>query len=261
MLRSLALATSLALAAFSAHAAPDMAKIQETVKQINENAKIAWVKDSPIKGLNEVGVDGVVLYISDDGRYLIHGTFLDVVTRKNLTEIAGADVRKDLLASIKDSDKIIYRPKGAVKHKIIVFTDISCGYCSKVHENLQGYLDRGIQVEYVAFPRGGTQSPVTAQMEAIWCAADRNAAYDAAIKGKVLSGNGCKNPVAASYELGDKLGIQGTPAIYTMDGMQHGGYVSPEQLAADLSAKRAPGEPEKESASTTQGGSAVARSN
>lgn len=259
MLRSLALATTLALTAFAAQAAPDMAKIQDTVRQINENAKIAWIKDSPVPGLNEVGVDGVVLYITDDGRHLFHGTLLDVASRKNLTELAGADIRKDLLASIKDSDKIIYKPKGAVKHRIIVFTDISCGYCAKVHENLQGYLDRGIQVEYVAFPRGGTQSPVTAQMDAIWCAKDRNAAYDAAIKGNLPAGASCKSPVIASYELGDKLGIQGTPAIYTPDGMQHGGYVGPEQLANELAAKRAPGDPEKETAAAASPSPAVAR--
>lgn len=242
----LACAASIILVAGVAHADDGkLVKIQETVEQINPNARINWVKDSPLKGLNEVGVDGVVLYISDDGRYLLHGTLLDVVNRKNLTEIAGAQTRRVLLAEIKDSDKIIYAPKGVAKHRVIVFTDISCGYCHKVHEQLKGYLDRGIQIEYVPFPRGGPESPVLTQMERIWCAKDRHAAYDAAMQGKFPDqAKNCQSPVQTTYEIGDKIGIQGTPAIYSYDGMQYGGFVEPTELAKELDQNRAPGEPE-----------------
>lgn len=222
-----------------------MTNLQSTVSQINPNAKITWVNESPIPGLSEVGVDGVVLYISDDGRYLIHGTLLDVVNRKNLTELAGAKTRAPLLAEIKDSDKIVFQPMGQVKHRIVVFTDISCGYCQKLHENINGYLQRGIQVEYVAFPRGGAQSPVLAQMDNIWCSKDRKSAYDGAMHGKIPNQtSGCMSPVKATYEIGDKLGIQGTPAIYTYDGIQHGGFVDPEELAQELDQGRKPGEPD-----------------
>lgn len=233
----------------SAHAAelkPATRKaIEGTVSQINQAAKIGSITPGPIAGLNEVLVDGVVLYISDDGKYLFHGTLLDVVNRRNLTDIAGAAVRKDTLASLKDADKIIYKPAGKTKYKVVVFTDISCHYCHRVHENIKGYLDRGIQVEYVAFPRGGPQSPVLAQMEQIWCSKDRNAAYDAAVAGKTLANVvPCDNPVRAQYDIGDKLGIQGTPAIYSYDGMQHGGYIAPEQLLQALENKRQPGSPD-----------------
>lgn len=258
MFRKLILASALSIAALAAQAgeATKLENLQATVAQINPNAEISWVKDSPIPGLNEVGVDGVVLYISDDGRYLLHGTLLDVIQRKNLTEIAGAETRKALLASIKDQDKIIFKPDGPAKHRILVFTDISCGYCHKVHENLQAYLDRGIQVEYVAFPRGGPESPVLAQMDAIWCAKDRLAAYTSAIEGRIPDSPKCDSPVRAQYDLGDKIGVQGTPAIYTLDGMQHGGYVPPEQLASELEANRKPGEPDAPEADETATGEA-----
>jgi len=252
MFRKLVLASALsivAMSAFAGQASKDASlnNIKATVAQINPNAKINWVKPSPIAGLQEVAVDGVVLYISDDGRYLLHGTMLDVVKRQNLTEIAGADTRKELLASIKDEDKIIFKPKGTPKHRIVVFTDISCGYCHKVHENLKGYLAKGIQVEYVAFPRGGPESPVLSQMEQIWCSKDRNSAYTSAMDGETPTGPlNCKNPVRAQYDLGDRLGIQGTPAIYTPDGLQHGGYVPPDKLAAELDRK--PGQPDADDA-------------
>ena len=251
MIRRLILAASISLATLSAGATEaDPAKraaIEATVAQINQNAKIAWIKPAPIPGLSEVSVDGVILYISDDGKYLLHGTMLDVANRKNLTELAGAETRRELLASIKDSDKIIYSPAGTPKHKVVVFTDISCGYCHRVHENIQAYLALGIQVEYVAFPRGGPQSPVLAQMEQIWCAKDRRAAYDAAIKGQAPIGSpACDSPIQAQYELGDRLGVEGTPAIYTYDGLQHGGFVPPDQLVKALDSRRAPGQPDAE---------------
>ena len=249
MIRRLILAASLSVLTLSAGAAEgDAAKrtaIEATVAQINQNAKIAWIKPAPIAGLSEVSVDGVILYISDDGKYLLHGTMLDVANRKNLTELAGAQTRRDLLASIKDSDKIIYSPQGTPKHKVIVFTDTSCGYCHRVHENIQAYLALGIQIEYVAFPRGGPQSPVLGQMEQIWCASDRRAAYDAAIKGQPVTGSpACNSPIQAQYELGDRLGVEGTPAIYTYDGLQHGGFVPPDQLVKALESRRSPGDPE-----------------
>lgn len=249
----LCLIIGIAGAAETAVDGPKMQNIKATVAQINPDAKISWIKPSPLAGLSEVGVDGVVLYISDDGRYLLHGTLLDVLNRKNLTEIAGAETRKQLLAQIKPADKIIYRPKGQVKHTIVVFTDISCGYCHKLHEQIQGFLDRGIQVEYVPFPRGGTQSPALSQMERIWCSKDRNAAYDAAVAGNPTAGapGACANPVSELYELGDKLGIQGTPAVFTYDGLQHGGFVMPEALLEDLAPGRAVGDPETSSAAVS----------
>jgi len=228
-------------AAQTANAVPDSvrAAIAHTVAQINDTAAITSITPMPIGRLNEVLAQGTVLYVSDDGRYLFHGTLLDVEQRKNLTEIAQAATRRDLLASIPASEKIIYAPKGEVKHTITVFTDISCGYCKALHNNLQGYLDHGIQVEYVAWPRGGTASPAYADMERIWCAADRQAAYTAAVAGETITGpRDCtNNPVRSHYALGDQLGVEGTPAVYTRDGMQHGGFLLPDDLIARLGAQ------------------------
>jgi len=246
-LRSLTAAVALAVALplAGAHAAdevpaPVRTAIAATVAQINDTAAITSIKPMSIGGLNEVLVQGTVLYVSDDGRYLFHGTLLDVEARKNLTEVAMSATRRDLLASIPDDEKIIYRPDGEVKHTITVFTDISCGYCQQLHKHLQGYLDHGIQVEYVAWPRGGMGSPAFADMERIWCASDRQAAYSAAVSGtsgSLLGSRECDNPVRSHYVLGEQLGVEGTPAVYSRDGMQHGGFLSPDDLIARLAAQ------------------------
>jgi len=240
-----AIALAVAIPLACAHAvddvpAPVRAAIAATVAQINDTAAITAIKPIPIDRLNEVLVQGTVLYVSDDGRYLLHGTLLDVEARKNLTEVAMSATRRELIAGIPDAEKIIYRPDGEVKHTITVFTDISCGYCQQLHKHLQGYLDHGIQVEYVAWPRGGVGSPAFADMERIWCASDRQAAYAAAVggtSGSLLGPRECDNPVRSHYTLGEQLGVEGTPAVYDRNGMQHGGFMPPDELIVRLSAQ------------------------
>jgi thiol:disulfide interchange protein DsbC len=239
------IAYALLLAAGSAFAAPDRQAIEATVSAINGKAKLVSVRPTPFPQLNEVvaqderGAPSVV-YISDDGRYLVSGVLVDVQQRQNLTELATASLRRDLLASIPDDQKIIYATRGAPKHRVVVFTDISCGYCQRLHQHVQEFADKGIQVEYVAFPRGGVQSPAYAQMSQIWCAQDRKAALDDALAGRPVTAKACDSPVNAHYELGDSVGVQGTPAIYTQDGVNVGGYVTPDQLLTTLERMAAP---------------------
>lgn len=238
MRTQLALATLIAFTG-TAVAAADRTALEATVRAINPQAQIVSVKDTPFPGLNEVvandekGTPSVV-YISDDGRHLVSGVIIDVQQRKNLTELATSGLRRDLIASIPDDQKIIYAPAGVPKHRVVVFTDISCGYCQRLHEHVAEFTARGIQVEYVAFPRGGAQSPAFGQMSQVWCAKDRKAAYDAALAGRPVTATLCDSPVAAHFELGDKVGVQGTPAIYTEEGVNVGGYVTPDQLLSTL---------------------------
>ena len=44
----------------------------------------------------------------------------------------------------------------------------------------------------------------------------------------------CANPITMDYELGRKIGVDGTPAIYAADGMQLGGYLPPAEMLARL---------------------------
>lgn len=228
---------ALALASSASFAAPDKAAIEARIKEINPKAVITSIQPTPVAGLYEVMAEGQPVYLSEDGRYLFHGSLLDMAERVNLTDLAGASIRKELLDQVPDSEKIVFTPRGETKHTIRVFTDISCGYCKKLHQEIQAYLDNGIRVEYLAFPRGGEQSPAFAEMEAIWCAKNTKIAYESAIIGDVPSLIPCASPVASHYALGDRLGVQGTPAIYTTDGVQVGGYVPAAELLAQLDAK------------------------
>jgi thiol:disulfide interchange protein DsbC len=221
---------------------PD-APIRATIAAVNANAKIASIKPTPIQGLKEVVADGTVVYISNDGRYLFHGVLLDVAQRQNLTEVAGAVGRKQLLDTIPDDEKIKFKPAGQPKYTVTVFTDVSCHYCQELHKHIADYLAKGIEVDYVPFPREGTSSPAYGQMIAVWCAKDRNDAYNHAIAGQAVPALACAHPVEKDFNLGEKLNIEGTPAIYTASGIQLGGYVPPEQMFTALQAEDARAHP------------------
>ena len=69
---------------------------------------------------------------------------------------------------------------------------------------------------------------------AVWCADDRRDALTKAKRGENLERKTCDNPVKAEYELGQKLGVRGTPSMILESGEMIPGYVPPTQLAQML---------------------------
>ena len=181
------------------------------------------VTPSAISGIQQVVTDKGVFYASDDGRYLMEGTMIDLQERKNLTEAALSDVRVEGVKEYEDS-MIVYKAENE-KSKITVFTDITCGYCRKLHRELADYLDEGITVQYLAFPRGGLRGSGYTDLMNVWCADNQQQALTDAKAGskpdEVLM---CNAPVAEHYQLGQSFGISGTPAIILSDGSMIPGY-------------------------------------
>jgi thiol:disulfide interchange protein DsbC len=131
------------------------------------------------------------------------------------------------------SERIVFAAPNP-KHTITVFTDIECGYCRKLHQDLPELNRQGITVEYLAFPRMGPASQDFVDMISVWCAVDKRAALTAAKGGQAVKPKNCTSPVAMQYALGQQVGVSGTPAIFAADGSQLGGYLTPAQLAKAL---------------------------
>lgn len=184
---------------------------------------VKQVADTPIPSLKQVVTDKGVLYTSSDGQFLIQGTIIDLVNRRNLTEDALNDVRKKGIERYADSMITFKAPNE--KHSMTVFTDISCGYCRKLHRELDDYLAKGITVKYLAYPRGGLRGKGYEDLKSVWCAKDPAEALTAAKEGQDVDGvPGCNAPVAEHYQLGQSFGISGTPAIILEDGSIIPGY-------------------------------------
>jgi thiol:disulfide interchange protein DsbC len=129
--------------------------------------------------------------------------------------------------------RIAYSPSKA-KHTVTVFTDIDCGYCRRMHQQMSEYNQLGIAVEYMFFPRAGVGSESFDKAVSVWCAADRAKALTDAKAGTALDKKECANPIEEEYALGNRIGISGTPAVIATDGTQLGGYLPPEQLLQRL---------------------------
>ncbi|MDP7964049.1 DsbC family protein, partial [Acinetobacter baumannii] len=169
-----------------------------------------------------------------DGKYLIQGDVIRLGGKElhNIGDSLQASENKKHLAALKNEDLIVYPAKGGkAKHVIYVFTDASCPYCHKLHEHLAEINEKGIEVRYIAWPRGEQFMPT---MEAVWCNADRKAAFDQAVQGISIPPAQCKNPVREQYQLGLNMGVNGTPAIYNVDGEYLGGYLTPDELIKRL---------------------------
>lgn len=174
--------------------------------------------------------------MSADGRYFLRGDIIEVATDKNVTEARRGAARVAALDDVGEQRMIVFSPK-QVKHTISVFTDIDCGYCRKLHREIDQYLAMGIRVRYLFFPRSGPNTESWSKAQTVWCSSDRNQAMTRSKRGEVLPAMACNpNPVQQHYALGLTFGVQGTPAIITDSGELIPGYIPPAELALHLDA-------------------------
>lgn len=216
-------------------AAKGEAAVRAAIAKLAPQARIERIGPAPLPGYMEVVIGGQLIYVSDDARYLIQGSVMDIPARKDLTEVSRAAIRRDVLKTLGPENRIVFAP-AKPKHTVTVFTDIDCGYCRKLHAEIGAYNAQGIAVEYLFFPRTGIGSESFAKAVAVWCAADRRAALTAAKAGDEPPKKSCKNPITMEYAAGQKMGIDGTPAIITADGTQIGGYLPPKLMRERLDA-------------------------
>ena len=225
------------LAACAAHA--ESQTVQEALKKNLPTIKPESVNPSPVKGLYEVTVGARLFYVSEDGRYLMQGSMVDLVSREDVTEKKLTQTRLDALNKLGVENMIVFKPK-IQKHVAYVFTDIDCGYCRKLHSEMDEYLKNGIEIRYLFFPRAGEDSDSYFKAVTVWCAKDRNAALTRAKNGENLARKECKNPVKEHMALATSMGANGTPMIVTEKGVILPGYVPAVELLKEMEDKPAP---------------------
>lgn len=210
----------MALACASLTAAAAEADVRKALE--SRMGSLESLNRSPIPGLWEASVDGQVFYVDDKGEYLLSGNLIEIKSGKNLTSLRQFNALPLNLA--------LKQVRGSGKHVLVTFEDPNCGFCKKLARELQSVKD--VTVYTFLFPILGEDSMQKAQ--AIWCAADRAAAWN----NWVLDG---KPPVARngkcdlsglekSIELGRKLRVNGTPALFFTTGERVGGYIPASEI-------------------------------
>jgi thiol:disulfide interchange protein DsbC len=238
-MKKIAQITGLFLFAFlfsAAHA--DEAAISKAIEKSMPTAKIESIKPSEIKGVSEVVIGASIYYVSEDGKYLLQGRLVDVENRTDLTEKKLGATRKAALEKMGVDNMVVFKPKIA-RYKVSIFTDIDCGYCRKLHSEIDQYMAEGITIQYLFFPRAGKGSDSYNKAVSVWCAKDRNAALTAAKKDQKVENKTCANPIDKHMELSEQFGAQGTPMIVTENGNVSPGYVPAKQLVEILQDEKA----------------------
>ena len=200
---------------------------------------IEAVRSSPAPGIAEVQIEnGPLIYATEDGDYFFLNGDLHQTTATgaiNLTEERRAVTRKEQLATIPVNDMVVFSPEGEARDYIAVFTDVTCFYCQKLHREVDQLNAKGIEVRYLAFPRGGIDSDGAQKLATAWCAEDQQTTLTELKAGVELPANDCAdNPIAAQYQLGLDMGVSGTPAIITSSGLMVPGYRPADDLVALL---------------------------
>ncbi|MDQ7090193.1 MAG: DsbC family protein [Methylococcales bacterium] len=224
------------LFSFSAVQADDVA-IKAALKKAMPTVSIISLKDSEIPGLKEVAIKGAIFYVSEDGNYLIQGHLFDLIAKKDITEAKLANLRMTALDGISEEKMIVFRPEKS-KHTVSVFTDIDCGYCRKLHSEMEQYLAKGITVRYLFFPRAGKGSESYDKAVSVWCAIDRKKALTDAKLGTSPKKKTCDNPIDEHMALAEVFEVQGTPMIVTDKGTVLPGYVPADKLIKELERKK-----------------------
>ena len=204
--------------------------VQALVGEVGSGA----IRQSPLPEFYEVRARGEILYVSADGRYLFHGNLYSVEEGRNLTEDAHREVRRETLGAMDEDALIVFAPAGATRHRLTVFTDVDCPYCSKFHLEVPDLNESGVEIRYAAWPRTPPGTESHDRSISVWCARDRHRAMTDAKAGRRIERATCENPVQEHYELGRRLGVSGTPTLFTDDGMRIGGYVPWRELVGRL---------------------------
>jgi len=224
--------TSLALAAallFAGTAQANEPLIRKTLTQQFPGASITSVQKTPYSGLFEVYLDGQLIYVDAKAQYVFAGEVIDLKSRSNLTQ-----ARLNQLQAVKwntlplgDALKTV---KGKGERKLVVFSDVDCPYCRKFEAEL-AKVDN-ITVYTFLYPIEGLHPKAVQTSKQIWCAPDRNKAWDDYItRGSVPNNDGkCANPVDSTIALGGKLKVSGTPTLVFANGVRVPGMVPAAQL-------------------------------
>lgn len=191
---------------------------------------------SPIAGIFEIAVGTQVAYVTDDGRYLLQGELFDLDSNENLTERRRSEARVSVLSNLDPQQLIVFSPEDKpAKHSIVVFTDIDCVYCRRLHDEIQRINELGIEVRYAFYPRSGPGTASWQKAGNVWCAEDRHTALTKAKAGAEVPARKCEDtPIQSQYDVGQMAGVRGTPAIFTLSGEQIGGYLPADAMLARL---------------------------
>ncbi|MEW6993244.1 bifunctional protein-disulfide isomerase/oxidoreductase DsbC [Colwelliaceae bacterium MEBiC 14330] len=197
--------------------------------------KVLKVEKTPMPGVALLITEQGLFYSSYSGDYFIQGKVYSIGdTVTDISEKSLAKLRREGLEKF-ENDMITYKAEDE-KYVVNVFTDITCGYCRKMHAEMADYNARGITFRYLAYPRSGINdrtggfSQGYKDLRSIWCNENSAEAMTKAKAGSPVAARICETSIEEQFNFGRQIGVQGTPAIILPNGMMIPGYQPPAKL-------------------------------
>lgn len=201
-------------------------------KVLPPQLQVRSVEQTAMEGVYRVNAGGRTLFAHSKDQFVMIGEVFDTDRQVSLAQEYRDKERvvalKEL-AVMPESNMIVMGDTGSDRY-VTVFTDTDCGWCQKFHQDLPELTAGGLKVHYLMWPRAGLDSDSYREAVSVWCAEDQGKAMTIAKSGGEIPEKTCDNPVREQYELGFRLGVQGTPYVMLDNGKVLGGYVPPEAL-------------------------------
>lgn len=217
----------LLIAAGTCHTQGIPAEIEKLVERLFSRNAPDEVRASTIPGIYEVRINGKVLFIDGDRKFLVDGMLFDLESGQDLSAASLMRLRRETLEKITPHSWVQFTPE-KTRYVLYVFTDVDCHFCRKFHSHIDELLELGIEVRYLFAPFRGENA--RARAIGVWCASNPRTMMTQAKQGKDVPLRQCANPVEKHLAIVRKLGIEGTPHIILSNGHAIPGYLEPHEL-------------------------------
>ena len=214
--------------------------VTEAVADLVPGLEPDRIEPTPVPGLYMVVFGAQLAYVSADGRYLLTGDLIELESDRNLADDVRSGFRKGIIDGLDVSGMVVFSP-ARIRSTITVFTDVSCGYCVRLHQEMNDLARGGIKVRYLGYPRAGIPSDAYDKLVSVWCDNNQQQAMTDAKAGRDIGKKTCKTPIREHMVAAEQIGVRGTPTIVLQDGQMLPGYLPADELVKRANAAAASG--------------------
>ncbi|MES9843875.1 MAG: DsbC family protein [Candidatus Sedimenticola sp. 6PFRAG5] len=240
MKKTLALLSALLISSVAqADSQADMQTLLKNLSKELPGASAENITTTPIQGLYKVINNGRILYVTPDLKYAVNGSIIDLESRTDITARDQGILSMAEINAIGSEKMVVFPAKDkSSKREITVFTDTSCPFCAKLHNEVPALNEAGITVRYMLYPRAGIGSDAYKVLQSVWCAENQQQAMTDAKAGKTIPEKSCDNPIEEHLALGGKVGLRGTPLVFMDSGIKVSGYRPADALIQSINSTK-----------------------
>tara|TARA_A100001234_G_scaffold221386_1_gene237178 strand:+ start:2518 stop:3225 length:708 start_codon:yes stop_codon:yes gene_type:complete len=208
-------------------------EIERNIQKILPSGfEINFIEQSEVPNFYVVNVlNNQILYVSYDYKFVFAGDLIGIQDEGivSINDKYKTKFTQKLISTIKPGESIDFISEKE-RYRIKVFTDVSCAYCRLFHSEIEEYLEKGITIQYLGFPRDGLEGEVFNNMQSAWCSNNKKQSLTKLKLGEEIKKELCQNPIREHFRIGSLIGITGTPTIVLSDGRKFSGYIPADQL-------------------------------